>query len=241
MTRWFAILVFFGFSSAQADEIRVAVAANFYSTVKSLKTQFEEQSEHKLVLISGSTGKLYAQIINGAPYDVYLAADAQRPEQLWQNGIGQKPFVYAIGRLALWSPNARDPWNKLKTSEFRQIAIANPRLAPYGEAAADTLRKLGLWQATQEHLIFGENVAQTYQFVDIGKVDMGFVALSQVLHQNQDHYVQVDPKLHTAIEQHGLPLTSGQATREFVDFLRTPATQAIIQSQGFYTPNVESR
>ena len=154
-------------SDALAKELRIAVASNFLLPLKELSRKFKESTGHKVVVISGSTGKLYAQIKQGAPFDILLAADSLRPELLEKAGIGVpgSRFTYAVGRLALWSADSTLPLKNdlqvLNHKNFRYLAIANPKTAPYGKAAEQVLRKKGFWEQIQNRLVRGENISQT--------------------------------------------------------------------------------
>lgn len=168
-----------------AETVHVAVAANFVEPLKNISAQFEKTTGNKVMVTSGATGKLYAQIKNGAPYDILLAADAKTPAKLESEDaiVPGSRFTYAIGKLALWSAKPGYVDNKgeiLKKQPFNHIAIASPKLAPYGLAAQQTLEKMGLWQTMQAKIVQGENIGQTYQFVASGNAELGFVALSQI-------------------------------------------------------------
>ena len=173
--------------SASAEEVRIAVATNFLATLKEIVRNFSRDTGHTAVISSGSSGKLYAQIKHGAPFDVFFSADVQRPHLLEKEGLATQGsrFVYAVGRLTLWSPDA-DMINGngkevLSNSGFRRLAIANPKTAPYGAAAQSALQALGLWNQMKGRLVQGENVGQTLQFVFSRNAQFGFVSLSQVL------------------------------------------------------------
>mgnify|MGYP001792830246 CR=1 FL=1 len=158
----------------------VAVAANFKTVLDNLETEFEAQTNYELDMVVGSTGKLYAQIIYGAPYDVFLAADQERPIRLIEEGeaVSDSRLTYALGRLVLWG--ADDP-NRLADPEIKRIAIANPNLAPYGKAADQVLSHLGLTATTQSKLVLGENVGQAFAFVSTGNAQVGFVSEAQII------------------------------------------------------------
>src|SRR6202044_311452 len=171
----------------RADELNVAVAANFFGTLQKLAPKFEQASGNKLLLSSGSSGQFYTQIREGAPFDVLLSADSDRPKQLESEGLGLagSRFTYAIGTLVLWSPkpDVVDREGKvLRGGVFHMLGIADPRNAPYGTAAQQVLTALGLWQQLNQDkkLAVGENINQAWQFAATGNVDMAFVALSQV-------------------------------------------------------------
>jgi molybdate transport system substrate-binding protein len=184
---WLAMLLL-PVRALRADEINVAVAANFLGTLQKLAPQFEHASAHKLVISSGSSGQLYAQIVQGAPFDVLLSADAEKPKALEAAGLAVpgSHFTYAVGTLVLWSPKpgvVDQQGQVLRSGTYRFLGVADAINAPYGAAARQVLSALGLWdQLTQEHkLVTGESIAQTWQFAATGNVDMAFVALSQVI------------------------------------------------------------
>ena len=184
-----------GTSQSVADEIKVAVASNFYPTMKVIAKLYELKTagstgHHKVVLIPGSSGKHYAQIMNGAPFDIFFSADTERARLLEQEGrvLAGTRFTYALGKLILWSSidNYVDSKGEvLNKKDFRYLAIANPKLAPYGKSAEEALRSLKLWTNLKERLVQGENIAQTFQFVSSGNAKLGFVAYSQIM--NSDH------------------------------------------------------
>ena len=174
-------------SAAQAQEVVAAVAANFAAAMTRIEPAFEQVSGHQLTVVLGSSGKFVAQIQQGAPFDVLLSADAERPALLAQSGLGvpASRFTYAIGQLALWSPDpdrfGADGATYLRTGGFRHLVIANPAVAPYGAAAQQTLEKLGLWSVVQDKIVRGEDIGQAYAMTASGAAEAGFVALSQVL------------------------------------------------------------
>lgn len=221
-----------------ADEARVAVAANFTLAMRALAPRFEQASGHRLVVSTGSTGKLYAQILHGAPYDVFLAADQERPRLLEKAGRASGRFTYAIGRLALWARQSEDPQAQLQSGSFRHLAIANPKTAPYGKATVQMLRRLGLYPAVAKRLVIGENVGQARQFVSTGNADLGVVALAQVLDTTPDHVWPIPPMLHDPVRQDAVLLARGKrhpAAVAFLEFLRSEAARRIIRQQGYAT------
>ncbi|MBI3897269.1 MAG: molybdate ABC transporter substrate-binding protein [Gammaproteobacteria bacterium] len=167
---------------AKSDEVNAAVAANFTAAMNRLVPEFERATGHKVVASFGATGKLYAQIKNGAPFDVLLAADDEHPKKLAQENlaVAATRFTYATGRLVLWSAKPAivdDRGTVLHNGEFAHLAIANPKTAPYGSAAEQVMRKLGVWTRIEPRLVQGENIAQTFQFISTGNASLGFVAL----------------------------------------------------------------
>lgn len=227
----------------QAEEIKVAVASNFKETLRELALQFETQSPHRLKLIFASTGKHYAQIQHGAPFDVFLAADEQRPALLEQQGLAVKGsrFTYAIGKLALWSPQAspHKQWDTVLTqAKFTRLALANPRHAPYGKAAREVLQAKNLWQKLQTKLIRGENIAQAYQYVKTGNAQLGFIAWAQTQSgPAASGSVWLIPQtLYSPILQQAVVLRETDATREFMRFLRSKQALKQIRLFGYDTP-----
>lgn len=230
---------------AAAEEAVVAVAANFAEVAERLEKEFERQSGHTLTFVAGSTGKLYAQIANGAPFDVFLAADQERPERLEKErlAVAGSRFTYATGRLALWSSEpgrvGGDGAATLRQGEFRRLAIANPALAPYGAAAKETLEKLGLWERFKERIVMGETIGQAHTLVASGNAELGFVALSSLLSPQSEakgSRWDVPPGLHAPIHQDAVLLTraaGNAAARGFLDFLRSEKAKAVIRSYGY--------
>ncbi len=231
----------------RAEEIHIAVASNFTATMRVLAERFGEQSGHSIVLLPGSTGKHYAQITQGAPFDALFAADAERPALLEASGHARpgSRFTYAIGRLVLWSP---DPGliNRngilLESGAFKRLAIANPRLAPYGRAAQQVLEARELWQPLQPKLVRGENIAQAFQFVASGNAELGFVALSQLMHTDnhgKGSSWHVPQQLHTPIEQQAVLLSDSSAALELMTFMKSEAAHAVIRGFGYGIPDVQ--
>ena len=228
---------------AFADEAHVAVAANFAAPAQRLAEAFSSASGHKLTLSSGSTGKFYAQIRNGAPFDVLLSADEETPRRLEgeKRAVEGTRVTYAVGRLALWGAQGADE-NSLRRNQFTRLAIANPRLAPYGAAARETLERLGLWAAVQGKIVQGENIAQAFQFVQSGNADLGFVALSQLRDRQVPaaSYWVVPATLHAPLRQDAVLLARGArnaAARGFLEYLRSAAARATIREAGYEIPS----
>jgi molybdate transport system substrate-binding protein len=233
-------------ANVSAEEAQIAVAANFTAPMKAIIDLFEDATEHTVKASYGSTGKLYAQIKNGAPFEALLAADQTRPELLEQEGVGVagSRFTYAIGKLVLWSADAdkvADGPALLESGDFNKLSIANPKLAPYGEASVETLETLGLKTAIEPKLVMGENIAQTYQFVDTGNADIGFVALSQVMQDGEivkgSGWI-VPSEMHAPIRQDAVILESGKdnpAVTELFAYLKGEKAQAVIRDFGYET------
>ncbi len=227
-----------------ADEIRVAVASNFVETLRAITRSFEEQSGHRVILIPGSTGKHYAQISHGAPFDAFFAADSHRPERLDREGKirpGSR-FTYAVGHLVLWSPLSGyvDPEGAvLERGKFSHLAIANPKLAPYGRAAREVLERRGLWEALAGRMVRGENIGQAFHFVESGNAPLGFVASSQITHPGRPipgSCWVIPHSLYTPIEQQAVQISASAATGQFMAFVRTPEAREIIHGFGYSTP-----
>ena len=227
-----------------AEEIRVAVASNFSIAITALAERFEADSGHTVALIPGSTGKHYAQIKHGAPFDAFFAADTKRPELLAQEGVGLpgSRFTYAFGKLILWSPQAGyvDPEGKvLEQGTFRHLAVANPKLAPYGKAAREVLQARGVWDALKARTVRGENISQTFQFVRSGNAELGLVAWSQLKqpgHPVTGSWWVVPQALYTPIEQQAVLLKESEAARAFLSFVKNEKSRALIRSFGYDTP-----
>lgn len=231
-------------SSAPAAEVLVAVASNFAAPIARIGQAFTAATGHVLKLSSGSTGKFYAQIVAGAPFEVLLAADEETPKKLIDGGqaVPGTGFTYAIGRLALWSarPGFVDGQGAVLTSEsYQHLAIANPRTAPYGAAAMQVLQARGLTEALKPRLVTGESIAQAYQFVATGHAELGFVALSQVLGPGKAEagsWWLVPAELHRPIRQDAVLLKAGQdnpAARALLDFLKSDAPRQTLREFGY--------
>ncbi len=228
--------------TADAAELRVAVAANFTAAMQTLAERFQQLSGHRLRVSYGSTGKLYAQILQGAPFDVFLAADQRRPRLLQQQGLASGRFTYATGRLVLWSARqagATSPGeHTLTEARFHKLALANPKTAPYGAAAVSVMRKLGVERRLRDKRVTGESVAQAYQFVASGNADLGFVALAQVALDDSGSYWLIPQALYPPIHQDAVVLKRGDAkpaATEFLAYLRSRAARDVIARYGYGT------
>ena len=225
------------------DTATIAVATNFKTTLEKLETDFEARSGYTLNVVSGSTGKLYAQIVNRAPYDMFLAADQARPERLVQDGLADARFTYAIGGLALWSPGRDDiSPDTLDDPGFTRMAIANPDLAPYGLAGVQLLDRLDRKAAWQSKLVYGESVGQAFAFVSTGNAEIGLVSAAQVLalsDASKDSYWLIPHQLHDPIAQDAVLLGHGQdnaVAAAFLTYLRTSDARDIIRRSGYRLP-----
>lgn len=232
---------------ATAADVTVAAAANFTEAINRLAPDFERRSGHRLVTSFGATGKLYAQIKNGAPFDVLLAADAAYPRRLEAERltVSGTRFIYATGRLVLWSARAGvvdKDGEILRQGDFAHLAIANPTTAPYGAAAEQVMRRLGVEERLRPRLVQGENITQAFQFVRSGNALLGFVAWAQVraLPAAQvGSYWLVPAELYTPLHQEAVLLKRAAdepAARAFIDYLRSPPARSIIEELGYTTP-----
>ena len=224
-----------------ADEIRVAVATNFAGAMEALGARFQATSGHAVLLSSGSTGGHYAQIKNGAPFEAFFSADTERPRLLESEGVAVpgSRFLYAVGRVALWSkrPGYVDAGGKvLETGDFLHLAIANPDLAPYGAAAREVLAARGIWDRLQSRLVMGQDIGQAYSFVQTGNAELGFVAWAQLKRPNaqiEGSYWLVPDALHRPIEQEAVLLRDVPAARALIEFIKGPEGREIIRSYGY--------
>lgn len=227
-----------------AAEIRVAVASNFTAAMRAIVVRFEPLSGHRVTLVPGSTGKHYAQIVRGIPVEVFLAADAERPRRLEVEGVAVvgSRFTYALGRLVLWSPRVGyvdSQGEVLVRGDFAHLAIANPRLAPYGVAARQVLVAKNLWRRLQGRLVRGENIAQAYQFVKSGNAELGFIARAQALrpeYSPEGSWWEVPQALHAPIEQQAVLIRDVPAARALLVFLRGAEGRGIISRHGYDVP-----
>ena len=259
-SHYFFILLLMSFliliaPSVKAGEVTIAVATNFRFAMIPLVKKFEENSLHSVVVSFGSTGKHYAQIKQGAPYDIFLAADQQRPQLLENNNLiidGQR-MTYAIGKLVLWSPhddliqnNTDQAIEVLNSNKINYLAIANSKLAPYGLAAEQVLSYLNLFQsnALKKKIVRGENISQTFQFVDTGNANLGFVSYSQLMSAqklNKGSYWQVPQEFYAPIIQQAVLLEENVASKAFFSFLQSDMARAIISQYGYELPDLTQK
>lgn len=236
-----ALSLLFAAAPALGAETRVAVAANFTEPAREIAARFKARTGHDATLSFGSSGQFYTQIANGAPYEVLLSADRERPEKAEAEGLGVagSRFTYAVGRLALYSrtPGLVDGRGAvLASGRFQKIAIADPRTAPYGAAAVETMRKRGVYGALQPKIVQGTSITQAYQFVDTGAAEVGFVALSQIAGVKGGSRWVVPASDHSPIDQQAVLLKTGArsaAAKAFMAFLKSPEARAIIRRYGY--------
>lgn len=230
--------------SAWAEDVKVAVAANFAPAMEALKADFEQRSGHRLRISTGSTGQLYAQIQQGADYQVFLAADAEFPARAVESGVAVSGtrFPYALGRLVLYS--AREPSliqgvDSLRQGGWNKLAIADPKVAPYGKAAIQVLKRMNLWPQVEGKLVRGRSVAQAMNFIATGNADLGFVSLSQVIHGEPGKYWLVPESWHDPIRQEAVLLLPGKgkaAPQAFLTYLKSESAAKILKQYGYVVP-----
>ncbi len=235
-----AALAFASLPAAKAAETNIAVAANFADVVREVGAVFEKKTGHKTIFSFGATGQLFTQISQGAPFDVYLSADQTTATKAGADGFGvaDSQFTYAEGKLVLYSKNkdAVTGEQTLKDAKFQKIAIAAPGAAPYGAAAVETMKKLGIYENLSSRIVEGQNIAQTFQFVETGNAEVGFVALSQIVANNEGSRWIVPGNLHTPIKQDAILLKRGEANvaaKEFLAFLKGAEAAQIKEKYGY--------
>jgi molybdate transport system substrate-binding protein len=226
--------------TAMAGEVKVAVAANFTEAAKEIGAAFEQSTGHKAVFSFGSTGQLYTQISQDAPFELFLSADQERPKKTVEDGlaVADSLFTYATGRIVLFSTDSALVKGEatLKDGSFTKIAIANPVTAPYGAAAVEVMKKLGLYEALEAKLVRGNNIGQTFQFVDTGNAELGFIALSQIVGKEGGSRWVVPEEFHTPIAQDAVLLKKGaenEAARAFLTFLKGAEARKVIAKYGY--------
>ncbi len=238
------VLLFLASGVVTAAEIKVAVASNFAATMKQVIEFYHASHLHRVKLISGSSGKQFAQISNGAPYDIYYAANKRFPKELVQKGHGVKGslYLYATGQLVLWSTSGPSLSEQdLRHPTPARIAIANPRLAPYGQAAQQALANMGVLNELRVKLVRGENINQAFQYVATGNAGLGLVALSQVLASKDvkaGSYWVIPQRYYDSIDQYAVLLTDGEAQRSFYEFIKSEEIQSLIKANGYRITSV---
>jgi len=244
LSRLLSLLILTASLPALAEEVQVAVAANFTAPMQQIAAEFEKDTGHKAVLSFGATGKFYAQITNGAPFEVFLAADDETPAKLEKELLiaPHSRFTYAIGKLVLWSAKpdmVDDKGDVLKKGDFKHLSLANPKTAPYGAAGIETLKKLGLHDALQAKFVQGDNISQAHQFIATGNAELGFVALSQVYKDGKitsgSAWI-VPANLYSPIRQDAVVLAKAKnkpAALALADYLKSDKAKAIIKTYGY--------
>lgn len=227
-----------------ADQVSVAVASNFTGPMEKIAPAFEKATGHKALVAYGTVGKFYAQIKNGAPFEVFVSADDETPIRLEKDGLALAPsrFTYAIGKLVLWSATpglVDDKGEVLKRGDFKRLAIANPKVAVYGAAATEAMKKLGVDAALEPRLVYGENITQTYQFAATGNAELGFIALSQIYKDGlyaPGSYWLVPTALYPQIRQDAVLLVRGKsnpAAAALLTYLKSDAARQVIRAHGY--------
>lgn len=238
----FSLLTFESHATNQSIELRIATAENFYPTLNKIKNNYEAITNNKITIIRGSTGKLYAQIMQGASYDIFFSADSVRADRLVKKSKtieiseNKQTFVYAIGRLVLWRPDADSSQQlreQLINNKFKKLAIANPKTAPYGKASVEALKAMELYEVVKHKLVYGENVSQTMQLIQSGSADIGLLAIPYAKH---DLYWEIDSYLHKPINQKVVLLKQvkqPQVAKEFLQYIQSPAIKKLIAADGY--------
>lgn len=242
--KWQVALVLMLFSVVAQAQLLVATAANFADTLRALAAMYQQQGGMSVRLSVGSSGKLFAQIHHGAPYDLFFSADLIRPQKLYQAGLASRPQPYALGELVLWQPQGPlPPRQRLLKQQFRYLSIANPHTAPYGRAARQVLVQLKLWPTVRTRVVRGENVGQAFNYVRSGAAQLGFVARAQVVRMNQDddaHRWLVPQSLYDPVIQAAVVIRRSRqqaAAQDFLAFvLHDPAARRLIQQHGYRLP-----
>jgi molybdate transport system substrate-binding protein len=225
---------------AEAGVTHVAVAANFTEPAKEIAELFEQETGHETLLIFGASGSFFTQITHGAPFEVFLSADSDRPRAVIDGGfaVPDSLFTYAVGKLVLWSRviDVTDGETALKSGQFLKLSIADPVAAPYGTAAVETMKALGVYDALRAKIVQGNSIAQAFQFVDTRNAEVGFVALSQLFGVTAGTRWEVPQTLYSPIRQDAVLLKTGvdsEASKAFLDFLKGPEARAIIERFGY--------
>lgn len=245
-TVFYALFSLISLTSCEADgeDLNIAVASNFNLPMRELVAEFEKITQHNVRLSFGSSGKIFAQIQHGAPFHLFFSADQDKPIALERDDkiVPGSRFTYAIGSLVLWSSKKNfldNPIERLRSESFNKLALANPKLAPYGKAALQVMENLEINQITKPKWVLGENIAQTFQFVATGNAELGFIATSQLENKNTGSIWFIPFEFYQPILQDAVILKQGEkirATLEFVNFVKQTSGQQIIQSYGYTTP-----
>ena len=231
------ILIFFNLNSF-AQDLKIAVASNFIKPIKEIATLYENSTGTKILISAGSSGKHYSQIIHGAPFDIFFSADTLRPYLLEKNGIAKYGrYSYAKGILVLWS-NTIGLNSNIENLIFEHIAIANPKLAPYGKAAKQYLNNIGLWKKFSNKIVMGENISQTFQFVKSKNAQVGLVAYSQIISSGilDKNFIKISSDYYKPIIQQLVIINSNSITEDFIKFVQSDVVQKIIIKYGYDLP-----
>jgi len=245
--RQFLLLVIFPFLTltstlASAGQVTIAVSNDFDFTLDELKTEFERLTSHTVTIMPGPSSKHYGEILNGAPYDIFLADDVRRPAALAENGqaIKDSLFTYAENQLVLWSVTNRPLSPEvLREKSFGLLAVTDPRLSNYGQIARQALDAMGVWDTLQDKIVFGNNIGQTYQFAISGDVDLALIDYSQIIYGKYlqaGSYWLIPEDMYTPIAKQGVLLKENPAARDFLDFMRSNLGRQIILGNGFNVP-----
>lgn len=245
---WFILILLLPASLGYSQPLRIAAAANTRHVIQELQADFKRKTGIETEVVVSSSGKLTAQIKNGAPFDIFLSADTQFPDALYKDGFSNvKPRVYALGSLVICSSSTIDlkSWKTLAaTGTISKIAIANPVLAPYGRAAEETLQKLGLWEKVKSKIVFGESIAQVNAYISAGAVSLGFTS-EAFLYENHGiqklKWMRIEDKMYGKIEQSMILLSNAakgnqQHALKFFNYLQSPAAKAILKKSGYKVP-----
>lgn len=242
MRMFFLTALFILSLNVYAGEVQLAVAANFATPIEEVNKLFTAKTGHTVKVSLGATGQLYSQIQNGAPFQIFFAADKERPEQLVKEGkaVEKSLFVYSVGKLILWSAKLKKLDEKiLENAEFTHLAIASPKTAPYGEAAKQAMTKLGLWDKLQNKIVQGDSITQAYQFIATGNAELGFIALSQYQTKPEGVYWLVPQNLYQPLEQSAVLLKSAEkdeAAVAYLEFFKTKEIRQLIGKFGYGVP-----
>jgi len=234
ITLW--VFIFTGCKPNQPAPLTIAAAANLQYAIKEIADAFEHETGNKSDLITSSSGKLTAQIKQGAPFDLFLSADLKYPEELYKDGLAASPVeVYAYGSLVLWSMNEDNlGLNKLKNKHIKHIAIANPETAPYGRAAIEVLEYNGLYDGIKDKLVYAENISQTSQFITSQNAEIGFTAKSIVLVSGKGHWIELAQNSYSSIEQSLVVLKEqNPVVNEFINYLFSEKGRKILTRYGY--------
>jgi len=246
MKRMLLCLLFSGLAylnlsySLVAGEVSIAVAANFTTALREIANEFSNASGHTTKITAGATGQLYSEIRGGSAFDVFLAADQRRPYMLEIDGLASDRFTYAIGKLVLWRKEENQPLNGevLKQGRYAKLALANPKLAPYGAAALEVMDHLKTDKTAIRKWVVSQDISETHELISSGAAEMGFIAMSQLLLDNRGSYWEIPQSLYSPLRQDAVLLKNGQhnpAAIEFMKYLKSPHVRVILDKYGYMT------